>query len=77
MWSFGCILHELLNYTTGDKTSKNYCRYFATGNSCFPLSPFKTTNSNKCYKNTNDVNKDTIMAHDKDQLRLIVKKLGV
>ena len=49
MWSFGCILYELLRYTL--KKVDNFAyedfqkeRYLFQGDSCFPLSPCKVVN---------------------------------
>jgi hypothetical protein len=45
MWSFGCIIHEILQYVVKDPivSLKGFQkkRYLFQGNSCFPLSPCK------------------------------------
>ena len=44
MWSFGCILYELIKYTLkGNKQEAEFKkeRYLLDGTSCFPLSPVK------------------------------------
>jgi len=45
MWSFGCIIYELLKYIMRENNNdfkKN--RYLFKGTSCFPLSPIKNDN---------------------------------
>jgi len=70
MWSFGCILHELLHYTILSERSefKNYKqqRFLFKGKSCFPISPL--TNDN------DGIEKQIIGSQD--QLLLIMKGLG-
>ena len=55
MWSFGCIIFELLQYVhkSSDTFFKDFQqkRYLFQGGSCFPLSPCKNKN------NTNDGSK--------------------
>ena len=54
LWSFGCILHELLKYTLNKQDASSFCyddfskvRYLFQGDSCFPLSPCKIANKIK------------------------------
>ena len=46
MWSFGCILYELIKYTIRDtsKTAREFNRerYLFQGKSCFPLTPVES-----------------------------------
>ena len=49
MWSFGCIVYELLRYTLNKDKNFKYEefqkeRYLFQGDSCFPLSPCKVVN---------------------------------
>ena len=48
MWSFGCILYELLKYTIRDPAMSmdefKKERYLFQGNSCYPLTPIKKKN---------------------------------
>lgn len=65
MWSMGCIMYELLNYTLKDE-NKYTNKYLFEGTSCFPLSP--------CGQD-----KDLLELHPSrknDQLLLILQKLG-
>lgn len=45
MWSFGCIINEILQYMNYKKDMNSFkndfanIRYLFQGNSCFPLSP--------------------------------------
>jgi len=45
MWSFGCILYELLKYTIRDSSLPidefKKDRYLFQGTSCYPLTPAK------------------------------------
>ena len=45
MWSFGCILYELLKYTKRDPSMSaeefKEERYLFKGTSCYPLTPMK------------------------------------
>ena len=71
MWSFGCILYELLKYANKDpemsgKDFNDNERFLFCGNSCFPLSPKKHKNG----ENTN------IIANT-DQMHVILTGLGV
>jgi len=70
MWSFGCILFELLKYTCKDEkqSKKDFLkeRYLFQGNSCFPLSPIRTQKGED----------SNIIAHD-DQLNLVIRALGI
>ena len=45
LWSFGCILYEMIQYTTrdhplDDRSFMKY-RHLFKGNSCYPLSPIR------------------------------------
>jgi len=48
MWSFGCVLYELIKYTIRNVDSEEEDfekeRYLFQGTSCFPLSPMKDEN---------------------------------
>ena len=51
MWSLGCLMHELLQYTFKpadqfDYTKFHAHRYLFRGTSCFPLSPCKNERVN-------------------------------
>jgi hypothetical protein len=63
MWSLGCIFAELL-YTWQDGDQDPSKRYLFKGNSCYPLSPV--------HSETND----EVNISSKDQMLLILKKLG-
>ena len=48
MWSFGCIIYELLQYIIHNEQNKTFIknhfqmeRFLFQGDSCFPLSPYK------------------------------------
>jgi len=52
MWSFGCILYELLKYSIRDRNASiadfnTQERFLFKGASCFPLSPVKDQNGEK------------------------------
>ena len=55
MWSFGCIIHELiqyfiaLNFTHKESFKKDFqkLRYIYQSNSCFPLSPYEENKKDK------------------------------
>jgi serine/threonine protein kinase len=69
MWSFGCIIYELLKYITrenkaGQAEFKRH-RYLFKGSSCFPLSPLK-----------NETGQSTSIVALEDQMHIILKSLG-
>ena len=70
MWSFGCILYELLKYFVRDQEVPirefGAERFLFQGTSCYPLSPVKHTSG----ANTN------IIANS-DQMSVILRYLGV
>ena len=70
MWSFGCILYELIKYSTRPENQAitdfiGKERFLFQGTSCFPLSPVKNENGD----NTNVISSN-------DQMNIILKGLG-
>ena len=72
MWSFGCILYELIKFTTStirkNKALKKQFekeRFLFEGTSCFPLSPMR-----------NDKGETTTVVGLGDQMLIILKTLG-
>ena len=58
MWSFGCVLYELLQYANRDMDQgivefNNKERFLFQGSSSFPLSPMKMENA----ENNNNIDK--------------------
>lgn len=81
MWSFGCILFELLKYFTKDvKTfEKNFQkeRYVFQGTSCFPLSPCKNDKNDEINAESKDKDgKKKKSVGQQDQIKVILRGLG-
>ena len=75
MWSFGCIIFELLQYVhkNPDHFQKEFQqkRYLFQGGSCFPLSPCKNKNANNEGKS-----KKVNMIGNTDQVKVILRSIG-
>ncbi len=74
MWSFGCILFELIQFTIKTGTSKEFSndRYLFKGKSCFPLTPID--------KKNDDLEMDGVtdgVVGQHDQMNVILRGLGV
>ena len=82
LWSFGCIIYELLVYYQYDgdpKHKKEFQkqRYLFQGNSCFPLSPcVKDKNEDKDKKEKDPDDKKYHVISRKDQVKVILKDIG-
>lgn len=76
MWSFGCIIYELLQYV--HKNNETFFkefqqkRYLFQGGSCFPLSPCKNQNKNQESGKSKRVN----MIGNTDQVKVILRSIG-
>ena len=74
MWSFGCIIFELLQYICKNPDTFHKCfqqdRYLFQGGSCFPLSPCKHKQPDKEGKKV----ANTIGSND--QVKVILRSLG-
>jgi hypothetical protein len=72
MWSFGCIIYELLQYVQKDNATFydefQIKRYLFQGGSCFPLSPCKK-------KQTSGDQKQNVIGQN-DQVKVILQSLG-
>ena len=78
MWSFGCIMYELLMYLTSYKNdAKGFeskfqdVRFLFRGDSCFPLSP-----CNKEKGKSNDNGKKAHVVSKLDQVKVILRQIG-
>lgn len=81
LWSFGCIIYELLKYIKYEHSESQFkkefhkIRYLFQGNSCFPLSP-----CNKDEEDGEKKKKEGKKYHvisKNDQLKVILKDLGI
>lgn len=76
MWSFGCIIFELLQYVHKNNETffKDFQqkRYLFQGGSCFPLSPCKNKNNN----NEGSKSKRVNMIGNTDQVKVILRSIG-
>jgi len=73
MWSFGCILYELLRNSTRRIDFSNVEQFqiqkiLYPGNSCYPISPIKEINEDGNMQDKQSVD-------DQDQINLILKSL--
>lgn len=77
MWSFGCIIFELLQYVqkNPDTFHKEFQqkRYLFQGGSCFPLSPCK---KQKTEEKSSSSNKKFNMIGSTDQVKVILRSIG-
>lgn len=80
MWSFGCILYELIMYLLHQKqdpkdfdTKFQDVRFLFQGDSCFPLSP---QNKNKGEKTEKEDKKKAHVVSKHDQIKVILRNIG-
>ena len=83
MWSFGCIIHELiqyfiaLNFTHKESFKKDFqkLRYIYQSNSCFPLSPYEENKKDK-QKDIGSKSDTPHLISKDDQNLIVIKDLG-
>ena len=83
LWSFGCIIYELLMYITNTQSETQFkkefqkLRYLFQGNSCFPLSPCAKDDKERDNEKDGPKDKKLHVISKNDQLKVILRDLGL
>mmetsp|Transcript_363 Transcript_363/g.300 ORF Transcript_363/g.300 Transcript_363/m.300 type:complete len:138 (+) Transcript_363:2307-2720(+) len=84
LWSFGCIIYELLQYILYEQSETQFrkefhrIRYLFQGNSCFPLSPCNKDDDDGAKKGAKkEGDKKYHVISKNDQVKVILKDLGI